>query len=87
MIRPLNDGIVVRPDEAPDSASAVLYVKPDEQLTGVVVAAGPGKWRANGTRAPMWVKEGDHIYFSGTMDRKYEGHLLMKCGDVIGLVE
>ena len=84
MLRPLNDGIVVRPDAPPPQG---LILLPDEEpLTGIVVAAGPGKWRANGTRALMWVKEGDHIYFSGTMDRKYEGHLLMKCGDVIGLV-
>ena len=86
MIRPLNDGIVVLPDEAPDSASAVIYVKPDEPLTGTVVAVGPGKRRANGERSPLWVEKGDRIYFSGTLDMKFDGHLLMKCNDVIGLV-
>ena len=86
MMQPLNDTIVVKPDPAPPSASSVIFVAPDEVLTGTVVAVGPGKRRPDGKRAPMWVSPGDRIQFSGTVDKQHDGHLLMRNGDVIGLI-
>lgn len=87
MIRPLHDGIVVKPDAAvkhslfilPDSAT-------DEVLTGTVVATGPGKRLPSGGLRPIMVAVGDHVQYSGTIDTKYGEFLLMKDKDVIGLV-
>jgi len=49
----------------------------------VVVAVGPGK---KDSKRPLMVKVGDHVMYSGTIDRKYEDLILMKDKDVIGLV-
>jgi co-chaperonin GroES (HSP10) len=84
MIRPLHDGIVVKPD-APVKHS--LFVLPDEEVhTGIVVATGPGKRLPSGGIRPIMVSVGDHVQYSGTIDTKFDGHLLMKDGDIIGLI-
>lgn len=55
----------------------------EDTRTGVVVAVGPGK---KGSKRPLMVSVGDHIMYSGTIDRKYDGLLIMKDKDVIGTV-
>jgi co-chaperonin GroES (HSP10) len=84
MIRPLNDNIAVRPDAQTKHS---LFVLPDSALdemrTGVVVAVGPGK---KGSLRALMVSVGDHIMYSGTIDREYDGLLIMKDKDVIGTV-
>lgn len=81
MIKPINDTIVVKPDPFVQSG---LIIMPQEQMrTGVVVAAGPGK---KGSKRPMMVSVGDHIMYSGTIDKEYDGLLIMKELDVIGTV-
>jgi co-chaperonin GroES (HSP10) len=47
------------------------------------VAVGPGK---KDSKRPLMVSVGDHVMYSGTIDRKYEDLILMKDKDVIGLV-
>ena len=86
MMQPLHDTVIVRPDPKPESASTIIFVAPDEVLTGTVVAVGPGKRRPNGQREPMWVSPGDRIQYSGTVDKQHDGLLLRKNGDIIGLV-
>lgn len=81
MIQPLHDNIAVRPD--PFIQKGVLIIPEEDTQTGVVVAVGPGK---KDSKRPLMVKVGDHVMYSGTIDRKYEGLLLMKDKDVIGLV-
>lgn len=81
MIRPLNDNIAVRPD--PFVQSGLLILPETDTQTGVVVAVGPGKKESN---RPLMVKVGDHVMYSGTIDRKYEDLVLMKDKDILGLV-
>ena len=84
MIRPLQDGIVVKPD-APIKHS--LFILPDEEVfSGTVVAVGPGKRLPSGGIRPIMVSVGDHVQYSGTIDTEFDGHLLMKDKDVIGLI-
>ena len=85
MIRPINDTIVVRPD--PKVALSMILETPKEDTrTGTVVAVGSGKKLPTGKIRPMLVSVGDHIMFSGTIDREIDGLLIMKDQDVIGLI-
>ena len=81
MIRPLNDNIVVKPD--PFVQSGLLILPEEDMRTGVVVAVGPGKKES---KRPLMVSVGDHVMYSGTIDRKYEDLVIMKDKDVIGIV-
>ena len=81
MIRPLHDNIAVRPD--PFVQSGLIIMPEEDTRTGVVVAVGTGK---KDSKRPLMVAVGDHVMYSGTIDRKYEDLILMKDKDVIGLV-
>lgn len=81
MIQPLNDNIAVRPD--PFVQSGLIIMPEEDTRTGVVVAVGPGK---KDSKRPLMVRVGDHVMYSGTIDRKYEDLILMRDKDVIGLV-
>jgi co-chaperonin GroES (HSP10) len=81
MIQPLHDNIAVRPDSFVQSG--LLILPETDTQTGVVVAVGAGK---KDSKRPLMVKVGDHVMYSGTIDRKYEDLVLMKDKDVIGLV-
>ena len=81
MIRPLNDNIAVRPD--PFVQSGLIIMPEKDTRTGVVVATGPGK---KDSKRPRRVSVGDHIMYSGTIDKTHDGLLIMKDKDVIGLV-
>jgi co-chaperonin GroES (HSP10) len=81
MIQPLHDNIAVRPD--PFVQSGLVIMPEEDTRTGVVVATGPGK---KDSKRPLMVSVGDHVMYSGTIDRKYEDLVIMKDKDVIGLV-
>jgi co-chaperonin GroES (HSP10) len=81
MIRPLHDNIVVKPD--PFVQSGLIIMPEEDTRTGTVVAVGSGK---KDSKRPLMVNVGDHIMYSGTIDRKYEDLVIMKDKDVIGLV-
>jgi co-chaperonin GroES (HSP10) len=81
MIRPLHDNIAVRPD--PFVQSGLIIMPETDTQTGVVVAVGAGK---KNSKRPLMVKVGDHVMYSGTIDRKYEDLVIMKDKDIIGLV-
>ena len=81
MIQPLHDNIAVRPD--PFVQSGLIIVPEEDTRTGVVVAVGSGK---KDSKRPLMVSVGDHVMYSGTIDRKYEDLILMKDKDIIGLV-
>jgi len=81
MIRPLHDNIAVRPD--PFVQSGLIIMPETDTQTGVVVAVGTGK---KDSKRPLMVSVGDHVMYSGTIDRTYEGLLIMKDKDVIGIV-
>ena len=81
MIQPLHDNIAVKPD--PYIQKGILIIPEEDVKTGVVVAVGTGK---KDSKRPLMVKVGDHIMYSGTIDKKHEGLLIMRDKDVIGLV-
>ena len=81
MLRPLHDNIIVKPD--PFVQSGLIIMPEEDTRTGIVVAAGPGK---KGSNRPLMVKVGDHVMYSGTIDKAHDGMLIMKDKDVIGLV-
>jgi co-chaperonin GroES (HSP10) len=81
MIKPLHDNIAVRPD--PFVQSGLVIMPEEDTRTGVVVAVGSGK---KDSKRPLMVSVGDHVMYSGTIDRKYEDLILMKDKDIIGLV-
>ena len=81
MIQPLHDNIAVKPD--PYIQKGILIIPEEDVQTGVVVAVGTGK---KDSKRPLMVKVGDHVMYSGTIDREYDGLLIMKDKDVIGLV-
>lgn len=81
MIKPLHDNIVVQPD--PFVQSGLIIMPEEDTRTGTVVATGPGK---KGSNRPLMVKVGDHVMYSGTIDKSHDGFLIMKDKDIIGLV-
>lgn len=64
-LRPLDDRIVIRQDEAPKARGRILL--PDNVQEppgrGTVLAVGPGAMRPDGKRTPPDVQPGDVVYF------------------------
>ena len=93
-IKPLEDRIVVQPQEAEQTTASGLVIpdtakeKPQE---GVVVAVGPGRFDDAGNRVPMDVKEGDVVIYSkyGGTEVKYGGEelLVLSARDVLAVVQ
>lgn len=65
-LRPLDNRVIVRRD-VPVEMSPGGIVLPDrakqDQQYGIVIAVGPGKLLADGSRAEMSVKQGDRVLF------------------------
>jgi co-chaperonin GroES (HSP10) len=81
MLKPLHDNIAVKPD--PFVQSGLIIMPEEDTRTGVVMAVGTGK---KDSKRPLMVSVGDHVMYSGTIDRKYEDLVIMKDKDVIGIV-
>src|SRR5258707_11368833 len=93
-IRPLHDrGIVRRTEEGEQVRGGIIIPdtakeKPQE---GEVVAAGEGKYREDGSRQTLDVKEGHRVLFgkySGS-EIKLDGEelLIMRADDTLGIIE
>ena len=93
-LKPLDDRIVVRPNEAETQTASGLVIpdtakeKPQE---GTVVAVGPGRWDEDGEkRIPLDVSEGDVVIYSkyGGTEIKYNGeeYLILSARDVLAVV-
>ncbi|RMG06217.1 MAG: co-chaperone GroES [Acidobacteria bacterium] len=94
-IRPLHDRVLVkRIEEKMEKTAGGIYIpdtakeKPQE---GEVVAVGAGKYKEDGTRQPLDVKEGDRILFgkySGS-EIKIDGEefLIMREDEILGIIE
>ena len=92
-ITPLHDRLIVRRIEEgeqirggiiiPDSAKE----KPQE---GEVIAAGEGKYKEDGTRQPLDVKQGDRVLFGkySSSEIKIDGEdlLIMREDEVLGII-
>ncbi len=92
-IKPLEDRILVRPDEGEETTMSGIVIpdtakeKPQE---GTVLAVGPGKRSDTGDLIPVDVKEGDKVLYSkyGGTDIKVEGEdlLILSARDVLAIV-
>ena len=92
-IRPLEDRILVRPEEGEETTASGIVIpdtakeKPQE---GTVLAVGPGKRSDTGDLIPMDVSEGDLVIYSkyGGTEIKLDGEelLILSARDVLGIV-
>jgi len=66
MLKPLGNRILLEPESLPEQINGILIPgsTKNTNLTGTVIAVGPGKKLANGTRLPTNVKVGDTIHYS-----------------------
>jgi chaperonin GroES len=91
-IRPLHDRLLIRRIEVEEPLSSGIII-PDtakeKPQQGEVIAAGEGKFRKDGTRQPLDVKEGDRVLFG-----KYSGSevtigdellLIMREDEILGI--
>jgi len=94
-IKPLHDRVIVRRiDDASDKTAGGLYIpdtakeKPQE---GEIIAAGEGKYKEDGTRQTLDVKQGDRVLFgkySGS-EIKIDGEelMIMREDEILGIIE
>jgi len=93
-IRPLHDRVIVKRIEEGEQIRGGIIIpdtakeKPQE---GKVVAAGEGKYKEDGTRQPLDVKQGDRVLFgkySGS-EIKIDGEelLIMREDEILGILE
>jgi len=94
-IRPLDDRVVVEPDEAEERTRGGI-VLPDtareKPVRGKVIAAGPGKLlEKTGNRGKMSVKVGDHVYYgkySGTeVELDGDKYVILRESDILAIQE
>ena len=92
-IKPLEDRILVRPDEGEETTASGIVIpdtakeKPQE---GTILAVGPGKRSDSGDLIPMDVSEGDKVVYSkyGGTEIKIDGEdlLILSARDVLAIV-
>ncbi|HEY9081632.1 co-chaperone GroES [Magnetovibrio sp.] len=92
--RPLHDRVLVRRVETEAKTAGGIIIpetaqeKPSE---GVIVAAGTGARRDDGTVVPLELKAGDTVLFGkwGGTEVKIDGEdlLIMKESDILGVIE
>ena len=94
-LKPLDDRIVVLPNEAELTTASGLVI-PDtakeKPQQGVVVAVGPGRWSDDrGAHSPLDVKVGDTVLYSkyGGTEVTIDGKdlLILTSRDVLAIVE
>ena len=93
-LQPLEDRIVVLPNEAEETTASGLVIpdtakeKPQE---GEVLAVGPGRVDDNGNRVPLDISVGDTVVYSkyGGTEVKYSGeeYLILSARDVLAIVD
>ena len=93
-IRPLNDRVLVLPEEAEDVTSSGIYLPEsakEKPMQGKVVAVGTGKLNDDGTRSPMSVTKGDRVVYgkyAGTeVEIDGDQHMIMSESDLLGILE
>ena len=93
-IKPLDDRILVKPDEAEEKTASGIYLPEgakEKPMTGKVVITGPGTLSDDGSRAKVCVKKGDTVLYgkySGTeVEVNGKTHLIMKEGELLGVID
>ena len=92
-IKPLEDRVLVRPDEAEQTTASGIVIpdtakeKPQE---GEILAVGAGKRSDTGDLIPMDVKEGDKVMYSkyGGTEIKLDGEelLILSARDILAVL-
>jgi len=94
-IKPLHDRVIIRRMEDTTNQTAGGLFIPDsakeKPQEGEVIAAGEGKYKEDGSRQTLDVKEGDRILFgkySGS-EIKIDGEelLIMREDEILGIIE
>ena len=94
-IKPLHDRVIIRRIEDNVNQTAGGLFIPDtakeKPQEGEVIAAGEGKYKEDGTRQTLDVKEGDRVLFgkySGS-EIKLDGEefLIMREDEILGIIE
>ena len=94
-LKPLDDRIVVRPNEAEERTASGLVI-PDtakeKPQQGEVLAVGPGRWSDDkGAHTPLDVKVGDTVLYSkyGGTEVAVDGKdlLILTSRDVLAIVQ
>lgn len=92
-IRPLEDRIVVRPNEPQRQTASGLYLpesSKERPIQGEVIAVGPGKPLDNGEVARPSVAVGDTVVYgryAGTeVEIKGEKHLILRETELLGVM-
>jgi chaperonin GroES len=95
-LKPIGDRIIVR-REAADEKSAGGIILPDtaqnKPQRGEVIAVGPGKMKADGTRVKPQLKAGDKVLFTSWAGDEFKDNrqggeiLVMHEGDVMCVID
>lgn len=92
-VKPLEDRVLVKPDEAETKTASGLYLpesSKERPIQGRVVAAGPGKLLDNGQRARMSVNKGDTVVYSKYAGNEIEikgvKHLILRETELLGVI-
>ena len=93
-VRPLGDRVLVKRVNAGTKTKGGIIIPDtaqDKPTEAVVVAAGPGAVRDDGSRRELMLKTGDRVLFgkyNGTeVTIDGEDHLILRESDVLGVLE
>lgn len=94
MIKPLNDFIIIKPNEIEEKSSAgivLLETAQQKPQTGTVVAVGRGRLAEDGTRIPLSVSNNDKVIYAryaGT-EVLHEGQslLIVREMDILAIID
>jgi chaperonin GroES len=93
-LKPLDDRIVVKPNDAEERTASGLVIPDTAQekpQQGTVLAVGPGRWSDDtGKHSPLDIKVGDTVLYSkyGGTEVAHEGDdlLILTSRDVLAIV-
>ena len=93
-IRPLDDRVLIKPDEAEDRTTSGIFLPEgakEKPMKGRVLATGPGKLNDDGARTPLSVKKGDNVVYgkyAGT-EIEIDGDqcMIVKENELLGVIE
>lgn len=93
-LRPLDDRLLVKPNEAEDKTKNGIYLPEgakEKPMMGKVIATGPGKLSDEGVRAALSVKAGDTVVYgkyAGTeVEIDSQKLLIIRESELLGVVE
>ncbi|MEM9915945.1 MAG: co-chaperone GroES [Planctomycetota bacterium] len=93
-IKPLDDRVLVKPQEAEEKTASGIYLPEgakEKPQHGKIVAAGPGKLNDDGSRNKLTVKKGDTVLYgkyAGTeIDVDGVTHMIMRESELLGVME